>query len=145
MRKIDSIILHCTATREGQPVSVEDVTRWHIARGFSNIGYHYLVGLDGRADVGRDVGLVGAHCAGRNKTSIGVCYVGGLNSEGIPEDTRTESQKEALFRLCAMLQKRFGIPDYKIHCHNEFARKACPCFSREQFMVEYKEWRRKNL
>ena len=145
MRTIKRIILHCTATREGQPVSVEDVTRWHIARGFSTIGYHYLIDLEGRTLEGREERLPGAHCKGLNATSIGVCYVGGVNSEGIPEDTRTESQKEALFQLCEFLQKKYNIPDCEIHCHNEFARKACPCFSQEKFLIEYKAWKKKRL
>lgn len=145
MRKIKRIILHCTATREGEPVSVEEVTRWHIARGFSTIGYHYLIDLEGRTLEGRGVETPGAHCKGFNATSIGVCYVGGLNSEGVPEDTRTESQKEALFRLCYLLQEKYNIPDCEIRCHNEFARKACPCFAQEKFLTEYKAWKKERL
>lgn len=53
MRKIDEIIIHCSATAEGRNFTVEDVRRWHKARGFVDVGYHYLVYLDGSVHVGR--------------------------------------------------------------------------------------------
>ena len=77
MRKIDEIIIHCSATAEGRNFTVEDVRRWHKARGFVDVGYHYLVYLDGSVHVGRPLAQVGAHCLGHNAHSIGVCYIGG--------------------------------------------------------------------
>ena len=127
MRKIDKIIIHCTATPEGRPVSVADIDRWHRARGFQSIGYHYVVGLDGRISQGRDITRVGAHCKGQNATSVGVVYVGGLKADGkTPADTRTPAQRESLRRLVADLKRRF--PEATVHGHREFAPKACPCF-----------------
>lgn len=127
MRKIDKIIIHCTATPEGREVTVEEVTRWHKARGFRTIGYHYLIGLDGRVHKGRPVSEIGSHCIGQNAHSIGVCYVGGLETDPRkPKDTRTQAQKDALRRLVADLKHRF--PEATIHGHREFAAKACPCF-----------------
>jgi SAM-dependent methyltransferase len=81
MRKIDRIIIHCTATPQGREVTVGEVDRWHRARGFSGIGYHYLIGLDGNMRTGRSVKQAGAHCEGQNAHSIGVCYVGGLAAD----------------------------------------------------------------
>ncbi len=126
MRKIDKIILHCTATPEGREVTVADVTAWHKERGFRTIGYHYLVYLDGTVVRGRREEEIGAHCLGQNAGSIGVCYVGGLDSRGKPKDTRTAGQRVALRNLVEGLQRRY--PHATLHGHNEFAAKACPCF-----------------
>ncbi|MCI6495089.1 MAG: N-acetylmuramoyl-L-alanine amidase [Bacteroidales bacterium] len=126
MRKIDKIILHCTATPEGREVTVADVTAWHKERGFRTIGYHYLVYLDGMVVRGRREEEIGAHCLGQNAGSIGVCYVGGLDSRGKPKDTRTAAQRVALRNLVEGLQRRY--PHATLHGHNEFAAKACPCF-----------------
>ena len=126
MRKIDKIILHCTATPEGREVTVADVTAWHKERGFRTIGYHYLVYLDGTVVRGRREEEIGAHCLGQNAGSIGVCYVGGLDSRGNPKDTRTAAQRVALRNLVEGLQRRY--PQATLHGHNEFAAKACPCF-----------------
>ena len=87
MRKINEIIVHCTATPEGKDFSVADIDRWHRARGFDGIGYHYVVCRDGSVHKGRDVAKSGAHCKGHNAGSIGVCYVGGMTADGkTPKD-----------------------------------------------------------
>ena len=93
MRAINKIIIHCTATKEGQAVTVADVIKWHKARGFNTIGYHFLIDLNGILWTGRAEDLVGAHCEGQNANSIGVCYVGGLDANLKSKDTRTPSQK----------------------------------------------------
>lgn len=127
MRKIDKIIVHCTATPAGREVTVADVRRWHKARGFRTIGYHYLVYLDGTVHAGRRESEVGAHCLGQNARSIGVCYVGGLDAvTGEPRDTRTPAQRRALRELVGSLRRRY--PSATVHGHREFAAKACPCF-----------------
>lgn len=127
MRKIDKIIIHCTATPEGRAVTVDQVTQWHKARGFRTIGYHYLIGLDGTISNGRPVEEVGAHCLGQNAHSIGICYVGGIDSSTLqPKDTRTALQKRSLRLLISQLQKKY--PHATLHGHREFAAKACPCF-----------------
>ncbi len=127
MRKITKIIIHCTATPAGRDVSAKDVDRWHRQRGFSSIGYHYLIRLDGTLEVGRPVEKAGAHCKGFNSHSIGIAYVGGLDRHGRPADTRTRAQRGALRTLVSAL--RMEHPQATVHGHNEFARKACPCFS----------------
>ena len=126
-RTIKEIICHCTATKEGQMVTVADVDKWHRAQGWPNgIGYHYLIYLDGSVHVGRDVDMIGSHCKNHNSHSIGVCYVGGLDLNGKPKDTRTESQKKAFEVLLKKLKQLY--PNASIHGHNEFSAKACPCF-----------------
>lgn len=127
MRKIDKIIVHCSATAEGRDYSVADITRWHKARGFRTIGYHWVVYRDGSVHPGRSECEIGAHCVGQNARSIGVCYIGGCASDGkTPKDTRTPAQRVALRRLIAELRKRF--PKATVHGHREFAAKACPSF-----------------
>lgn len=126
MRTINEIIIHCTATPAGRAVTVADIRRWHRARGFADIGYHYVIALDGAVHAGRPLSVAGAHCLGHNAHSIGVCYVGGLDDEGHPADTRTEQQQRALRELVRELRQRY--PAATVHGHNEFARKACPCF-----------------
>lgn len=123
---IDKTILHCSATKEGQHFTVEDIDRWHRARGFAKIGYHFVVYLDGSVHKGRDISEIGAHCLGQNTNSIGICYIGGLDQNGKPKDTRTPEQKAAIIKLVDELKKRY--PTMTIHGHNEFAAKACPCF-----------------
>lgn len=126
-RRINEIIVHCTATSEGRDYTIADITRWHKQRGFATIGYHYVVYRDGSIHVGRDVNLVGAHCTNHNSHSIGVCYVGGCQYNGLtPKDTRTDAQKKALLALLRELRRKY--PQAKIHGHRDYANKACPSF-----------------
>lgn len=126
MRKINKIIIHCSATPEGREVSVREIDSWHRQQGYNEIGYHYLIGLDGNVNAGRPEANIGAHCRGHNRDSIGVCYVGGCDAKMKPKDTRTPQQRTALRRLVAELQGRY--PGATLHGHNEFAAKACPSF-----------------
>ena len=130
MRKIEEIIIHCSATPKGRHTTVEDIDRWHRDRGFKGIGYHYVIYLDGSIHKGRDESVVGAHCALRNSKSIGICYIGGCEKVGnrlIAKDTRTPEQKEALMTLLRDLVTRY--PGATLHGHNEFSDKTCPCFN----------------
>ena len=128
MRKIDKIIIHCSATREGQDIPVETIRKWHIdGRGWSDIGYHFYIDINAKIWKGRDIQKIGAHCSGNNRSSIGICYCGGVEADGkTPKDTRTESQKESLLSVLKTLKAMF--PDASIYSHNEFANKACPSF-----------------
>jgi len=126
MRNINLIIIHCSATKEGQNFHLKDIDRWHRERGFKKVGYHYVIDLDGTVEKGRDESEIGAHCQGKNKNSIGICYVGGLDINGKPKDTRTKEQKEALWNLLRELLVKY--PKATIHGHRDFANKACPSF-----------------
>ncbi len=134
MRKIDQIIIHCTATPEGREVTVAEIDSWHRQRGFKGIGYHYVIHLDGRLSNGRSVEMIGAHCLNHNSRSIGVCYVGGTDRQGRAKDTRTEAQRRALLKLCQELKQKY--PKATIHGHNEFAAKACPSFDVQAWRKE---------
>lgn len=126
-RRIDKIILHCSATPEGKDYTVEQIRQWHLARKFTDIGYHYVIYRDGSVHRGRSENLVGAHTTGQNTHSIGICYIGGYAVDGkTPKDTRTAAQRAALIKLIRELKAKY--PSATIHGHNEFANKACPSF-----------------
>lgn len=130
-RQVNEIILHCSATKDGQDFSADDIRRWHLERGFNDIGYHFVIRLDGTIEQGRDINLTGAHCLNHNRRSIGVCYIGGLDRAGRPADTRTPAQRLALPALLRRL--RHHHPTATIHGHREFAAKACPCFNAAEY------------
>jgi N-acetylmuramoyl-L-alanine amidase len=128
MRHISKIIIHCTATPEGRFHDVKDIRRWHLARGFNDIGYHFIVHLDGTIETGRPIEKSGAHCSGENRGSIGISYVGGMTKDmKSPKDTRTKEQKDSLIKLIHELIYTYN-KDMTIHGHSEFAPKSCPCF-----------------
>lgn len=129
-RNITEIIIHCSATIEGRHFTVDDIDRWHRQRGFTSIGYHYIILLNGEIQQGRNLQSVGAHCIGHNRQSIGICYIGGLDCNGIAKDTRTPEQKESLLRLLRSLKRQH--PKAHIFGHNKFANKDCPCFDAEK-------------
>lgn len=125
-RRIDYIIVHCTATREGQDMTVEDIRRQHKKQGWSDIGYQYVIYRDGSLHLGRDVDIAGAHAEGYNAHSIGVVYVGGLENDPKKEytelkakDTRTDAQKAALMSLMIDLRKLY--PQAKIIGHRDIS------------------------
>ena len=137
MRTINEIIIHCSDTREGKDYTVEDITSWHIARGFRTIGYHYVIYRDGSIHAGRPEEEQGAHCleGGHNRHSIGICYIGGKSADGKKYmDTRTPEQKEALLSLLRRLKARY--PHARVYGHRDFAARACPCFDAA---TEYKQ------
>lgn len=156
MNKIDAIVIHCSATVEGQDIGKSEITQMHLQRGFNTIGYNFVVRLDGTVETGRSLLIDGAHCNTKgfsgvsyNKHSIGICYIGGLDKHKKPADTRTDAQKKALRDLIARLLKEY--PDIKeIIGHrdtspdlngngevepNEYI-KMCPCFDAKE---EYKD------
>lgn len=116
MNKIDSIIIHCSATKADKDFRAKDIDRMHKQRGFNQIGYHYIIDLDGTIETGRPLNKYGAHCntkgfsnSSYNKHSVGICYIGGLDKNGKPADTRTDAQKEALHQLVAELCTKYQI------------------------------------
>lgn len=137
-RKINMLIVHCSATPEGKDYTSATISDWHKARNFSSykdpksgklmyVGYHYLVHLDGTIEICRPENIRGYHVTNYNANSIGICYIGGYEKDGkTVKDTRTEEQKKSLLKLLKELKQRF--PKATIHGHKEFAAKACPCF-----------------
>lgn len=127
-RAINEVIIHCAATPEGKDFTVADITRWHKERGFSTIGYHWVVYRDGSVHPGRLEASIGAHVSGHNADTLGVCYIGGLAANGtLAKDTRTPAQKAALLDLVKALAAKYPTIK-KVTGHNQYAQKACPSF-----------------
>lgn len=139
-RNITKIIVHCSATPKGEDYTTDDIKKWHLQSGFSDIGYHYVVYRDGTVHKGRDEKIAGAHTTGQNTCSIGVCYIGGCPArsdaawQNKSEDTRTDEQKAALLKLLKELKAKY--PQAGIYGHRDFAAKACPSFDAKS---EYRE------
>ena len=126
---VSYIIIHCTATRETQDYTPEQLKHDHLARGFIDVGYHFYIRKDGTVTQHRRLNEVGAHCRPFNRCSIGVCYEGGLDANGKPKDTRTIAQRGSLVKLLIELKQKF--PKAAIRGHNEMPGatiKECPCF-----------------
>lgn len=135
MRKIKQIIIHCSDTPEGRDDRAKDIDRWHKQRGFDEIGYHYVIDLDGTIEAGRELEKVGAHCKGYNVESIGICYIGGADKKSLkPRDTRTDEQKASLLLLLRYLKSRY--PEAVVYGHRDFSDKPCPCFDAKNEYAE---------
>ena len=136
MRKIELIVIHCSATRENQNFTVEALEACHRARGFRGIGYHYYITRDGVVYPCRPEEQAGAHARRYNARSIGICYEGGLDRDGNPADTRTEAQKESMKELLRSLCTDY--PEAEIIGHRDlpWVRKACPCFDVKQWLTD---------
>ena len=133
MREINKIIIHCTATREGQDISVDTIRKWHVEdNGWSDIGYHFFIDINGNLHEGRDITRKGAHTLGENDDSIGIAYAGGVSDDLAWKDTRNKEQKETLLFLLTYLKTLF--PKVEIYGHRDFSAKECPSFdAREEY------------
>ena len=130
-RNIKEIIWHCAATPEGRSIGKNPavtIDRWHRARGWSGIGYHAVVDLDGKIYLGRNWGKTGAHVKNHNTGTLGFSYVGGVTADGKKaKDTRTEKQRSSMLWLTKAVTNKF--PSIKtISTHNQYAAKACASF-----------------
>ena len=128
MRRIDLIVIHCTASRPDQHLPFELLDKMHRAKGWNGCGYHYYITRDGQLHFGRPEEMVGAHAVGYNLHSLGVCYEGGLDEHGKSDDTRTPAQRATLIALLRSL--KVDYPDARILGHRDLpnVHKDCPCF-----------------
>jgi N-acetylmuramoyl-L-alanine amidase len=153
-RVVDTIVVHCSATRESDDYTVEELERDHRARGFAKGGYHRYIRKDGTVHILRDFFEIGAHVAGHNAHTIGICYEGGLDDRStktktVAKDTRTEAQQEALIRVITEAINYSRKTIKKIVGHRDLSPdtdgdgvvephewvKVCPCF---EAIPEYK-------
>ena len=146
MREIKEIHIHCSATKEGLAITAQEIRKWHLARGWSDIGYNYVVGFQS-IETGRPLHRIPASAKGHNKYAIAISYIGGLDINGNPKDTRTPRQKELIIKLIKQLKGKF--PKAKIYGHRDLSPdknkdgkitsdewlKSCPCFDAiEEYM-----------
>lgn len=135
MRELKRVVLHCSATRPDQMVTVADIRRWHVeGRRWSDIGYHAVLDRAGVWHAGRPLARVGAHTLGHNTDSIGLCLLGGFGAAATDVFSThfTERQRVALRPVCHALLA-LGLT---IHGHNEFAAKGCPGFNVHDWLRE---------
>jgi len=127
VRDIHKIIIHTADVPNGRETHASDIDLWHKERGWSGIGYHYVITLDGMVEQGRPIEKVGAHVKGHNKNSIGICLIG--------DDKFTRPQWDCLHQLLADLGLQY--PASTVHGHHEFnADKTCPNFNVSQWLTE---------
>jgi N-acetylmuramoyl-L-alanine amidase len=152
MRDIDYLVVHCSATRNSQNFTAEDVKQWHLAKGWNDIGYHYVIEHDGTVTKGRPEEQTGAHVKGYNTQSIGICLMGGISDDTLaPDNTYTDNQLAELYRLLKKLQKKHArqvnwanninqVSEPMVLGHRDFPGvvKACPCFDVKPWYKEMK-------
>ncbi len=128
-KKVSALVVHCSATKPNMDVGAAEIRLWHIEKGWEDIGYHYVIRKNGTIEVGRPERFEGAHVQNHNHDTIGVCLVGGLDKDGLPDDTFSKIQKQALRRLLIDLQQRY--PKSEVLGHHDFpgVTKSCPCFN----------------
>lgn len=145
MRHLDEIIVHCSATRKQwmDSHSLEEqvfaIKRWHTQdNGWSDIGYHYIIGRDGGMAEGRPLIRAGAHTLGKNKASVGICLIGGHGASAKDNffDHFTAAQKDTLIKVISHLQNKYPTIT-KVSGHNQYANKGCPGFYVPAFMAEH--------
>lgn len=127
MRSIHYIVIHCSATPSWMNVDAKDIDDWHKKRGWSGIGYHFVIKREGNVQSGRPLAKVGAHVKGYNRNSLGVCLIGGVDGYNKPEDNFTSDQLENLRQMLFYMTRMF--PHAKVVGHNQLdSYKDCPCF-----------------
>tara|TARA_R110002167_G_scaffold1337_1_gene5912 strand:- start:7596 stop:8006 length:411 start_codon:yes stop_codon:yes gene_type:complete len=127
MRNINKIIVHCSATPESKDVTIDTIRKEHVEdNGYSDIGYHWIIPLSGSVEKGRPESISGKHSKDFNKNSIGVCYIGGVDKDMNPKDTRTEGQKETLKCLLEDIKDRY--PNAEIIGHRNISSNTSPSF-----------------
>lgn len=135
VRQIDTIIIHCSATRPDLDIGVDEIRRWHTSpspwdasKPWSDIGYHYVIRRGGQIEEGRPIEVAGAHARGHNETSIGICLVGGINGDGRPDSNFTAHQWESLDSLVEELGWNHAGAVSVVGHRDVDPGKACPCF-----------------
>lgn len=137
MRKIENIVLHCTATP--QNTTVESIKNyWHNVEGWKFPGYHFLIEANGNIHNLLSINEVANGVRGHNYNSIHISYIGGVDDKGEPIDNRTPRQVLSQMKLLVELSEKY--PDAKILGHRDFegVTKACPSFDARKFTEQIK-------
>lgn len=139
MRKsTEFIVIHCSATPSHMDIGAKEIDRWHRAKGWFKIGYHFVIRRDGELEHGRELNEVGAHTQGYNERSIGICMVGGVADDNkTPKNNFTQAQWETLEKLVAELEQQF--PDAKVTGHRDLnPGRGCPSFNVKEWHGKHK-------
>jgi hypothetical protein len=135
--KTDYIVIHCAATKASMDIGTNEITDWHVnGNGWRDIGYHKVIRRNGVVENGRDLRDSGAHAAGYNHKSVGVCMVGGMADDNSAENNFTDQQWTALTALVKELKVEY--PDANVIGHNEISQKECPSF-------DVQKWKEDNI
>ena len=127
MRDINAIVIHCADTFPDMDIGLAEIDQWHRARGFKSAGYHHVIRRDGRIENGRPHAEPGAHVAGHNANTLGVCVVGGKSRTGRMATNFSREQWRALDKLIAELLIEY--PGAEVKGHNDYDKgKTCPTF-----------------
>jgi len=139
MRKIDLIVIHCSATKPGMDIGAKEIRQWHMEKGWSDIGYHWIIRRDGTLEKGRPPWKAGAHAKGYNSNSLGICLVGGVSDSGKAEDNFTDEQWERLLKVINRLQDAYPEAEVKGHRDLPNVNKECPCFDVQEWLTQQDE------
>jgi len=128
LKRVNFIAIHCAATPPTMNIGVDEIRGWHKAKGWSDVGYHYVIKRDGTIQFGRPQDLMGAHVQGYNVDSLGICLIGGVDAQNRAENNFTPQQFDALEVLVRVLL--FQFPHAIVQGHRDFpnVNKACPSF-----------------
>lgn len=130
--RTDAIFVHCSATKPDMDIGVETIRMWHKQQGWLDVGYHFVIKRDGTVEAGRPVDVVGSHVKDWNSRSVGVCLVGGIDSNGQFEANFTPAQMNSLRNKLAELKSLY--PQADIKAHHDVAPKACPSFDLQRWL-----------
>lgn len=127
MRKIRKIVIHTSDSPDTVDIGAKEIREWHLDRGWTDIGYHYVIRRNGQIEQGRKESVVGAHVYGHNSDSIGICWVG--------RDNMTQQQYEVMHALCVMLRYKYVLDVDQVIGHRELApgKKTCPNINMDKF------------
>lgn len=125
--KVDKVIVHCSYTYPDMDIGVDTIRDWHVnGNGWKDIGYHYIIRRDGSVEQGRDENTPGAHVAGHNNDSLGICLIGGKGRAGKQGNNFTAAQWATLEKLVTNLCRVHKCP---VMGHNDYdGSKTCPTF-----------------
>mgnify|MGYP003112253072 FL=1 len=133
----DYIVIHCSATKPRMDIGLTEIRKWHVqGNGWRDVGYHYIIRRNGEVELGRSIRDTGAHAAGYNHKSVGLCMVGGMAEDNSAENNFTAQQWTALLDLVKQLKADY--PEADVIGHNEISEKECPSF-------DVQKWKGDNL
>lgn len=138
-RRIEQIVIHCSATQPHQDIGAQEIDGWHKKRGWSGIGYHYVIRRNGAIEKGRPDDKAGAHVQGHNSRTLGICLIGGLNAEGRARPDYTPEQWQTLELLVRHLKSQHMRAEVLGHRDFPGVNKACPCFDVDDWWIMVNE------